>query len=191
MNRKKSLIVAGSVIVAFFLGVIFLFKKQSSISTPIGELSVELDLSTGPKVVLNNFKRSESKDGKKLWEITAEKGVFSPNTQEAQVENPKLQFFKKSDVTVTLTSRKAIINFDNQTLANAELLDEVLLVQDNPSFIMTGNRALYDQKQVLIPGPVTIRSDSLFIEGENLVGDVEAEVFTLKNNVKSVIRKES
>ncbi len=191
MNRKKSLIVAASVIVAFFLGVIFLFKKQTSISTPIGELSVELDLSTGPKVVLNNFKRSESKDGKKLWEITAEKGVFSPNTQEAQVENPKLQFFKKSDVTVTLTSRKAIINFDNQTLANAELLEEVLLVQDNPSFIMTGNRALYDQKQVLIPGPVTIRSDSLFIEGENLVGDVEAEVFTLKNNVKSVIRKES
>jgi len=191
VNRKKSLIVAASVIVAFFLGVIFLFKKQTSISTPIGELSVELDLSTGPKVVLNNFKRSESKDGKKLWEITAEKGVFSPNTQEAQVENPKLQFFKKSDVTVTLTSRKAIINFDNQTLANAELLEEVLLVQDNPSFIMTGNRALYDQKQVLIPGPVTIRSDSLFIEGENLVGDVEAEVFTLKNNVKSVIRKES
>ena len=191
MNRKKSLIVAASVIVAFFLGVIFIFKKQTTISTPIGELSVELDLSTGPKVVLNNFKRSESKDGKKLWEITAEKGVFSPNTQEAQVENPKLQFFKKSDVTVTLTSRKAIINFDNQTLANAELLDEVLLVQDNPSFIMTGNRALYDQKQVLIPGPVTIRSDSLFIEGENLVGDVEAEVFTIKNNVKSVIRKES
>lgn len=191
MNRKKSLIIAGLAIVLFFVGVSLLFSRKQTISTPVGDLSVELDLSSGPKVVLNNFKRSESKDGRKLWEITAEKGVFSPNTQEAQVDNPKLQFFKKNDVTITLTSRKAVINFDNQTLANAELLEEVLLVQDNPSFIMTGDKALYDQKQVLIPGPVTIRTDEILIEGEDLVGDVEAEVFTLKRNVKSIIRKDS
>lgn len=191
MNRKRSLIITILLILGFFSGVAFLFRKQTSISTPVGDISMELDLSTGPKVVLSNFKRSESKDGRKMWEIVAEKGVFTPNTGEAQVENPKVQFYRKNDVTLTLTSRQAIINFDNQTLKNAELIDEVLLVQDNPSFIMTGNKALYDHKQVLIPGPVTIRSDSLFIEGENLVGDLESEIFTIKNKVKSIIRKES
>ena len=188
ISRKKSFIIAGGIILAFFIGGALLFKQRPTIMTPLGEVSVTVDAEGGPKIVLNDFHRSETKNGKLLWDVRATEGSFSPTNQTAQVKNPQVRLFKKQGE-VNLTSSTADIAFQGQTLARAHLIDAVKLVQLDPPFTMETNEAFFNQSEqkLEIPGKVSIEAESISIKGEGLNGKLDTGVFVIERNVKSVI----
>lgn len=56
---------------------------------------------------------SEEKDGKKIWDLTAETIEIDPNTKNAVLKNIKGIFYQENGQTVTLTAPQA--TFDNKT----------------------------------------------------------------------------
>lgn len=188
ISRKKSFIIAGGIIAAFFIGVFILFKQRPSIVTPLGTASISIDAQSGPKLILNDFHRSETKNGKLIWEVHATEGSFSPSNQTAEVKKPVVRLMRKQGE-VNLTSVTASLSFQGQTLTSAHLKEEVTLDQKNPPFSMRTNDAMFNQAEqsLIIPGEVTIISDTISVKGDGLVGDLEKGVFTINKNVRSVI----
>lgn len=193
LSRKQSFLISGGVLVAFF-SIVFLlqsFKKGGvKISTPVGDASLSIG-EDGPKVILENFDRSESKNGKLLWRVKASKGELLTEKNQATLIEPELTLSKDDSKPVSIHSQKAFLEFGGSSLQKAHLMEQVRVIQENPRFTMNSQDALYDAQgqTLLIPSKVEIDSDSIAISGESLVGDLQSSTFTVKGNVKSVIKK--
>jgi len=140
--------------------------------------------------VLNDFHRSETKDGRKLWEIRAVKGQYFPERNEAKLHDAKLWLYKNEnpDNVITLDATEALISFEGPSLDKAVLSKGVTVVQGGKIKIETDD-ATYKSKErtIFAPGFVRITSDLIQITGEVLHGDLETQEFKIEREVSSVI----
>lgn len=87
----------------------------------------DADLTSG--FTLENFSRSENKDGKKVWEISGEKGLISTSGDKARIEKTRLSFFREDNSEVILTAPKADLRIEGGLVNLANLSGGVFVEQ--------------------------------------------------------------
>ena len=143
-------------------------------------------------LTLDNFHRSEIRDGKKHWEIKARRAIFDPKTGKTTVESAEVWLYRDNGDIVYLTSKDAHLLLESGIFKEAHLLTDITL-KVNDEMTLTANKAHYNHEKqtVEVPGHVTITGEMYTITGKRLLADLTTEEFTLVKDVKSVITPKS
>lgn len=145
-----------------------------------------------PSFFLEDFHRSEVRDGEKVWELKAAQGRYIPETQQAEVIDALLWVYKNDGSTTALEAGKARLQLEQSSLLRAKASKGVKVIY-NDDVVITSKTAVYDNEKGTIrsPGNTFIEHEAIDIQGEDLHIDIESKVATLRNNVNSVIKPKS
>lgn len=206
LTRKHSLILGISLIALFFVaGIFMLYKSNASQAKSITAISQEKKekaadvpdvvqpvsekLDPTAPVVLNKFHRNQIRDGKKLWEVLAEKGKYLPGSNNAELDEAELFLFRKDGSKVHLTAQKALLNFSGADLSQAKVSGKVLMIY-NDKVQMRTEDATYDKvaSTVNVPGEVSILTDNIEVSGKDLLVDIEKQEMLLRKDVSTIIQ---
>ena len=205
LSRQQSRVMAASAIFIFFaLGIIFLKANQTTHAPPKlsdpantgqdSSYSPSSDSSPSPQAgassafTLNDFERSETKDGKKVWEVKAKHGHYMPQQNQAIVEDAVLWMYRSENQTIRLETKHANLILNGQKLVMAEAYGGVKVIQNDEVTLET-ERATYDQTKgsLSAPGHVTITSALYTVIGDGLEGNTDSRDFRLLKNVQTSI----
>lgn len=158
-------------------------EKSSSLPIP----SVSLSENGSPSLVLNRFNRSLTRDGRKVWEIDAEKGEYIVGSESANIEKAVLHLYKEDGTVVKLESPRATIFIKENALSRAEL-DGGITLNYGGHFTVLTDSAVYDQLREVVtaPGLTKIQGDGFDVQGDELSVEVNQRILHLKGNVTSV-----
>ena len=200
LTKAQSLAVALGTLALFFVGGITYMRlsKPQVVATPTPS-TVPAQPTGAPgdptpgqssNFILENFHRSEMKDGKKVWEVSAVKGQYFPETNTAQLETPRLLFFRSSGEVIELSAATATITLSGTSLTRAEIAGSVEVVYSEKVTIKT-ELAVYDKEKNLVtaPGKVSITSAQLDIVGRELTAYLDRNEFRLAKDVSSTVKK--
>lgn len=196
ITKRQSIVFGLGTLALFFCFGVLMLNRASSIK--VAEHAREFPGEAAPQitkedldspVTLNQFHRSEIRDGRKLWEVKADKGRYFPKNNSSALENANIIFFRPDETVVELKAVRAILYISGVDLSRAEASEGVELIYDNKVRIVTES-ALYDKQSntVYAPGFVKIMSDRMEISGNILSARVDEHEFNLKENVTSVIK---
>lgn len=190
ITRQQSFLIAAALIGIFIvIGVYLLQSKPSSneVAHPI-ETDSDPDSSTKNVITLSSFQRSEIKDGKKVWDITAEKGRHIGEDSQSFLDSPFLTIYNDDGSTTTVKSESATLFHSKDGLEKADLFDKVHVVV-NKSLTLDTDKATFFVKNNLVqaPGFVDIKSDGITIKGNQLEGDLNTNIFKILSDVDTVI----
>lgn len=190
LSRKQSLSIAVTMLFAFFGAALIAIKgsnkegkERSSLPIP----SVSLSEDGSPSLVLNRFNRSLTRDGRKVWEVDAEKGEYIVGSDSAKISNAVLHLYKEDGVVVRLDAPTATLYLKENNLTKAEL-NGGITVNYGGQFTVVTDFALYDQQREVVtaPGLTKIKGDGFDVQGDELSADVNQRILHLKGNVISV-----
>ncbi|MCB0310344.1 MAG: LPS export ABC transporter periplasmic protein LptC [Bdellovibrionales bacterium] len=144
--------------------------------------------SGGSSFILRDFHRSETKDGKIVWEVVAERGQYFPETGAADVEQARVIFHDKDNKPVELHANKAQLDLKESSLNRAVMSGGARLIYNNEIEILS-DQASFDQieNSVSTPGKVTITSPTTKTTGDSLQADMRAQEVQVIGNVHTVI----
>ncbi|MBX7137805.1 MAG: LPS export ABC transporter periplasmic protein LptC [Oligoflexia bacterium] len=193
LTKGQSRALAGAILGFFVLIFLFFTPRQEGLK-PIATLPASTPApdsgnAGAPSIVLRDFQRSESRDGKKLWEVKAEGGLYYPASSSAELTKAHLWFYRERDNTVLLDADQAVLFLEGAALKKAELRGNIKVEYNSKAELHTAS-ASYDKEldQVTAPGQVQITSELLDITGESLTADLKTQQIILRKNVRSVIR---
>jgi len=117
ISRRHSLAVAvGSLVLCLLCGVVLLRGKQTTV-VGFGTGSEELlNLPASSTVSLKDFHRSESKDGKLVWDVTAVRGEYYPESGKANLKTPSVKLFSEDGSSITINAPVGLVLLDNEAL---------------------------------------------------------------------------
>lgn len=196
LTRKSSLVIGFGIIGLFFASGIFMlyltntaqiaYKSEQQESEDKNQATV---FDPAVPVTLSRFQRNEIRDGKKLWEVIAEKGRYLPTGNKAELEEAQLLFYRKDGSLVELTADNALLAFRGTDLGSADVSGNVELIYNERVRIRTDN-AIYKklEDEVTVPGEVNIKTDTLEITGKNLKLNIETQEMFLREDVTTVIQ---
>ena len=191
ITRTQSRLLAAGILASFLLlSAWFLVTKRpdtkKSGATP--SVSVSLNSDGGPKVVLGNFERSETKNGKLVWEVKADRGEYITNDNTANLTQVFLTLYKNSGEKVTIASKEAKLYLDGSALKKADLNGDIVVTLDDETTIRT-EIATYNKEEdkVTAPGAVNIEGKRYKVKGTGLVAHVRSKEFSLNGRVETRI----
>jgi LPS export ABC transporter protein LptC len=190
LTATKSKILGIGLIFLFFLaGIVILNLGTETVPELVQEDDFLEPTAGAARFALDQFHRSQTRDGQKLWEIWAERGEYFPELQQAALEGPRIMVFQDNGDVIELTAAKAQIYLTNASLSRARVSGEVVLTHNGILRIET-NEALYtkDSNRVEAPGYVLIQNDKVKISGKMLTVSLDKQEFKLSKNVESVLR---
>ena len=177
-NKDKFYIILVSVIVIAllwaFLSAAFItknFKRNAANNT--------LD---NKRVFVEDLLLTETKEGKKYWEIYAEKGYYEDNRKMAYIGDAIGNFYENEEVIASFQSPRATVNSETGKIIlydRSKLMykDFTSIVADE--FIYQGNKnPVYAKGNVVIEKP-----GELYIKGENAVLSEDMTHFTVNGKV--------
>lgn len=200
LTKAQSLTVALGALVLFFVGGITYMRlsqprfitttANAPITEPTTAPSDATPVAGGSNFVLENFHRKEMKDGRTIWEISAIKGQYYPETNTAQLDSPSLLLYRPNGEVVTLQADAATITLTGASLTRAEIKGKVTVIYSEKVTIKT-ELAVYEKERNLVtaPGEVTITSAQLDIVGRELTAKLDKNEFTLARDVESTVKK--
>ena len=126
MNKEVKILVA--VVIFAVAGVLYwAFSQEEKVPAPAAEETKTAQMSYTGNVL------SEERDGKKVWDITAETIEMDPKTNQTMMHNIVGVFYQEDGKTITLKAPKGI--YENKT-KNLSLLDTVdALTSDGATFV--------------------------------------------------------
>lgn len=204
LTRKQSIIASVGILILFFAGVALLRPGSPSLpSTTDGfpdsgatssiASDPAIDTASGPEFVLDDFRREELKDGKKVWEVKASRGRYSPGGGKASLENSTMWLYKKDGGIVSLKSDMATLKLDGpEGLSAAEFSGNIVIVDGTTQ--LECQQAIYDKAKDLIIAPdlVKITGDKMALEGIGMEVKVSSkEIKLLKQTKTSLEPKDS
>jgi LPS export ABC transporter protein LptC len=211
ITRNQSLVLAVSIIAIFFLvGVLFLPSNEEQIPLVNFDLpppeptaqtaSVGVASSAFPtpdasptagssKFTLQEFHRTEIRDGKKLWEAKGTQAQYFPEANSALVKQAHIWIYRPDGTVVTLTAGQALLHLEGTGLKGAEAEHGVVIVYDQDERLETEKLSyLKKDNSIFAPGLVTITGKLIDVSGEVLRGNLESNNFTLEKNVETVLK---
>lgn len=216
ISKRQSFFIAGGALALFFLvGVLFL--RGNSKQVPIAEISktdasnpsaspsdasVQLgnantsenqELSPAQGIfTMNEFHRSEVKDGKKVWEVSGSKAQYLVNNNAVRIHDADLTLTGRDGKSTQLKTKQATIFLNGTTLSKAHLQDGVVAVYDN-LYTLTTSEAECNREQntVKMPNRVKIVGPSFEIEGDSLDGDIDSKLFAMRGEVLTIFHPRS
>lgn len=197
LTRKSSIILALAIIGIFF-GIAHLTAPRSTPILPPEPETPVLDTAivektnsqdTAPsQFELTNFQRSESKNGKKIWEVTADNGKYFPEQEMTRLRNVKVLSLRSEDSRFTVSADMADVKLQGTSLASADLQDNVVATINDEVTVQT-QIAFYDYEKGLVeaPGFVSITGPFYSTVGDRMSAQTDEEILTLEGNVRTII----
>ncbi len=139
--------------------------------------------------LLNDFHRTETKGGKKLWEVTAKTGEYFTSSDSARLINAFLVLYQKNGDVVEVRANKALLHFSGNALLRAELSDTVKMNVNKTRFVDT-EKADYNKAEdsLYAPGYAKIEDGKMILEGESLRVKLSAGDLSYEKNVRSQVK---
>lgn len=198
ITKKQSLALTVLVFIAFSVLTYFILKREDldenklATTVQIEQQQVQeikrMAPDPGSNFSLNDFHRSETRNGKVVWEVKATRGQYFPETSSAALENSQLWIYRKDNSKVEINSGSATIFLQGTGLGKAEATQGVKLIM-NDSTVLDSDSATFDHvaNTVHIPGAVQITNPRMKINGVGLDANLTKEEFTINAEVDTVI----
>jgi LPS export ABC transporter protein LptC len=189
LNKKNSRFIAiGLLIFVFFLVWIASGNKTSQAKLPSIELLKNPDGSFDASVVFGEFRKSESKDGQKQWEIYAKVGRYKPSEGKADLENPELSVYKEQDV-IKLIAKRGLVTLEGTGLKEVEVIGDVVITSEKRESKIFADNMIFSQVtgEINSTGPVKIIYPQMVTKGIDLKGNINFKNFTILNDVETLI----
>jgi LPS export ABC transporter protein LptC len=173
------------------LGILMVKKNQ-----PLKRLKKNLDYSsseiTTTGFTLNDFRRTESKNGKTIWKVNAQIGEYLKGQDSAKLTKAFLVLYQENGDIVEVTSDSALLSLEGNELKSAEMSGNVVMNVNKERYVHT-EKAIYEKVKDLItaPGYAKIEDSNMVLEGESLVVKVEEQFLSFDRNVKTTVKKKT
>lgn len=199
LNKTQSIFIACGVLLLFFVVVALatssagkkltarnLSEPQIQMPTPSAQITP--DNQAASSFALQRFNRSETRDGKKLWEVAADSGQYSPETKQALLFKAKMQLYKDGQPQVEIQSDQADLVIDGATLSSAAIKGNVILNYQN-QLSVKGARAELDRTSNLVSSDsaIVIEAQGLKIEGAKMKANIADQILFLSGGVTTTL----
>lgn len=199
LNRSRSIALALLLIIGFFiLANLTAPKRKNAIptanTTAVNEAkdsATEETATTHPETdsqfELSNFQRSENKDGKKVWEVTAAKGRYFPEKELTTLYDAKI-ISMKNETPYTIKAKEADVRLVGETIESADIRGSVEATLQNGVTVYTETAYYNHSKQeVTAPSAVKIEGEFYVSIGDTMNVDIETQTIELKGNVRTIL----
>lgn len=177
MDKRKAAVIG--VIAAVLFGVVVWAFRMPETTAPPGAPEAQQQPMTYADNVL-----SEEKDGKRLWELTADAIAIDPTSQNAELQNVRGTFYQESGKTVVVTAPAALYDTAAKTIAlsggataiasdGARLEAQRMLWQSGP-------------RQFSGEGQVRLRRASTVVMGDKIESDPGFRKFKVSGNARVI-----
>lgn len=106
--KKNKLTIIGFMVVLGFAALLYTFMHPDT--TP------DTPVNTDKLVEFNGTELEESKDGKTVWKLTADKIMVDPDTETMYFTNPKAVLYDVNGTELTITSDQGIVDKKKRTI---------------------------------------------------------------------------
>lgn len=195
LTRRQSITVASSLIALFFVGMWALSQGSSKSVIAGGSRTSSPTPSQyptpqqGAQFLLNDFHRSEVKNGRTIWEVKAKKGEYFPDKQMAQIFDAAVWLFRSESEKVLLNAPEAELLFNGTAMSKVFFPGTVHVVY-NDMYIVDTSVATYEKSSETIVSdhPVKLSSDLIDVEGARFVANSAENSIIISGGVKTVIK---
>jgi len=138
---------------------------------------------------IRNFRRVKVKDGRTVWEITADEAQYRKEEEQIFVVEPRVTFyFEGNDRQARLRGTSGTIHLtDGRELVSIGLEGEVVVLLDDLELRTTS--ASYEQAtdRITAPGDVAIKGSRLDLHAHGMEVDVTPQNMRLLDDVHTVL----
>jgi LPS export ABC transporter protein LptC len=141
---------------------------------------------------MQNFRRVQVRDGRKIWEIAAHQARYFEANSEVVVEAPEVSFYLNNGEIIVLRCGEGRLRMgkDEKAITQMELKNNLQVQIGDFSF--RTQEAMYDSEHDTIssPGAVQITGRGLLVEGQGYTIDVTDKRLLLNSDVRTTVAKE-
>jgi LPS export ABC transporter protein LptC len=163
---------------------------------PIQRLKKNLEYSsseiTTTGFTLNDFRRTETKNGRIIWKVNAHIGEYLKGQDSAKLTKAFLVLYQENGDIVEVTSDSALLSLKGNELTTAEMSGNVIMNINKERYVHT-EKATYEKVKDLIiaPGYAKIEDSNMVLEGESLTVKIEEQALSFDKNVKTTVKKKT
>ncbi len=190
LKKKHSRILAFAIVfLAIGLALVVGSKRGGISSIPSIELLKNKDGSIDASVVFGAFKKSEVKNGKKIWEITAKVGKFNTTTGLAELQETEVHLLKETD-TIILNADQALVTLTGNDLNKIDARGNVVIHSREKSATLYTDSLMYNKEtdRIETEDPVKIISPEMELSGVGLDGNTALKNFKLFKDVSTILQ---
>src|SRR5262245_28400551 len=168
------------------------YLVSSSVSARLDPVRVAADFLPQAAQRIQNCRRVKVKDGRTMWEITADDAQYFEDDNQIIVHEPRMTFFlKDGDRPCHVKGSDGKLSLDGREIESVTLGGGVSVELDD--LVLETNEATYDRERDLItsPGIVTVRSRSLEVRGQGMEISVGPQQLRLLGDVHTTVRSDA
>jgi len=194
MNRSQVRFISALAALLLLGGIVYYLAITLRDQQRTKELQKEMEASVDPDADqrMQNFRRVQVRDGKKVWEIAARQARYFEESSEVAVDAPEVSLYLDDGETIALRCGEGRLHLgmDARDVTRIELKKD-LEIQIGDLSIRT-QQAVYDSEHNTISSPefVQISGRGLFIEGQGYTVEVNEKRLTLNSAVRTIVTKE-
>ena len=168
------------------------YLVTSSMSARLDPVRLGADLLPQVAQRIQNFHRVKVKDGRTVWEITADDAQYFEDDNQIIVHEPHLTFFlKDGNRPCRVTGSEGRLSLDGRDIQTVTLGGGVSVELDE--LVLRTDEATYDRERDLItsPGAVTVRSHAVEVRGQGMEISVGPQQLRLLGEVHTTVRSDA
>ena len=168
------------------------YLVSSSMSARLDPVRLGADLLPQVAQRIQNFHRVKVKDGRTVWEITADDAQYYEDDNQIIVHEPRLTFFlKDGDRPCRVSGAEGRLSLDGREIDSVRLGGGVSVELDE--LVLRTDEATYDRERDLItsPGAVTVRSQAVEVRGQGMEISVGPQQLRLLGEVHTTVRSDA
>jgi LPS export ABC transporter protein LptC len=194
MNRSQARFVSALAALLLLSGIVYYLTVTVRDQRRNVRLQKEIGASVDPDADqrMQNFRRVQVRDGKKIWEVAARQARYFQDSGEVAVDAPEVSLYLNSGETIALRCGEGRLHLGaNDTDVTRIELKRDLEIRIG-DFSLRTQEAVYDSEHNTIssPGSVQISGPGLWIEGQGYTVDVTDKRLTLNAEVRTTVTRE-
>ncbi|MEK7334001.1 MAG: LPS export ABC transporter periplasmic protein LptC [Candidatus Binatota bacterium] len=141
---------------------------------------------------IKDFRRSKIEGGQKVWELSGEEARYLKADKEVTIKKPRMTFYQKDNNAIEAIGNDGHLWLSGQKgeMEKAQFQGGVQV--NYRGFVLKTEEILYlkSKNQVLLPGKVTVKGDSLELEGIGMEINLDDEKMRMLNKVRTKLEPE-
>ncbi|MBI3058150.1 MAG: LPS export ABC transporter periplasmic protein LptC [Deltaproteobacteria bacterium] len=136
---------------------------------------------------IKDFRRTKIERGQKVWELSGEEARYLKADKEVTIKKPRMTFYQKDNNAIEAIGNDGHLWLSGQKgeMEKAQFQGGVQV--NYRGFVLKTEEILYlkSKNQVLLPGKVTVKGDSLELEGIGMEINLDDEKMRMLNKVRT------
>jgi len=186
MRRRRLRLVVVGIVVAALAGIGY---RAANILARQRERAASGYINLFPEAEqrLKDFRRVKLQQGRMVWELSAREAQYDEDAKRAAVRGPEITFFADGEERGRLRGERGSVTFQGGDIGTVEMQGRVRV--EARKYVVEADKATYDRASDLIvaPGPVSIRSGSVRVEGTEMKIKVSTHHLTIAHEVHATL----